>query len=84
MCDCPVVSLAERRLLGYSLWPSQLQGVAVSIPTSCPGWLSEPDLNCMVRVRLRLRVRVRVRVRVLRITLGLTTWDDPQTGPGSH
>ena len=39
-------------------------GVAVSIPTSCPGWLSEPYLNCRVRVRVRLRVRVKVRVRV--------------------
>jgi hypothetical protein len=29
VCDCPVVSRAERGLLGYSLWPSQLQGVAV-------------------------------------------------------
>ena len=67
-----MVSLAERGLLGYNLWPSQLQGVAVSVPTSCPGWaVVAPYLNCRVRVRVRVKVRVRVRVRIrIRVRVG--------------
>jgi hypothetical protein len=59
VCGCPVVSLAERGLLGYIHWPSQLQGGGSVRPTQLSRLdVAAPYLNCRVRVKVKVRVRV--------------------------
>ena len=58
-------SLAEKGLLGYNHWPSQLQGDgSVRLNQLSRLDIAAPYLNCRVKVKFEVKVKVKVKVNV--------------------